>query len=83
AYRLGRGSALDILLLTGGSIAPLAGWDIPIFPMKGGEIVERGVGAGPQVARILQAVQRRWIEEGFPPRDRVEQLLAEELSPPA
>ncbi|MGC1271886.1 MAG: CCA tRNA nucleotidyltransferase [Croceibacterium sp.] len=79
AYRLGRESALDLLLLTGGDISPLAGWDIPQLPLKGGEIVARGVGAGPQVARILQAVERRWVAEQFPSRERVEQLLAEEL----
>ena len=79
AYRLGRESALDLLLLTGGDIAPLAGWEIPALPLKGGEIVARGIGAGPQVARVLQAVERRWVAEGFPDRARVEQLLAEEL----
>jgi len=79
AYRLGRESALDLLLLAGNDIAPLSGWDIPIFPLKGGEIVARGVGAGPQVAKVLQAVERRWISEQFPPRERVEELLTEEL----
>lgn len=79
AYRLGRESALDLLLLTGGDITPLAGWDVPQLPLKGGEIVARGVGAGPEVARILRAVERRWVDEQFPGRERVEQLLAEEL----
>jgi poly(A) polymerase len=65
AYRLGREGAHDRLLLTGSSIAPLKDWDIPLFPLKGGQIVERGVKAGPQVARILQAVEARWIAAGF------------------
>ena len=39
-----------------------------------GEIVSRGVAAGPEVARILRAVEDRWIAEGFPPRERVEAL---------
>jgi poly(A) polymerase len=43
AYRLGRDEALDRLLLAGASLAPLAGWDIPVFPIKGGAIVARGV----------------------------------------
>ena len=85
AYRLGREAALDRLLLTGADIAPITGWDIPVLPLKGGEIVGRGVAAGPQVARILRAVEDRWIAEGFPSRERVETLLAEELGagPPA
>ena len=60
-------------------VGPLEGWEIPAFPLKGGEIVARGVGAGPQVAKLLQAVERRWIAEGFPARGRVLDLLDEEL----
>ena len=79
AYRLGMEQALDRLLLTGTDIAPLIGWTIPIFPLKGGEIVARGVKAGPEVARILQAVEAQWVEEGFPEEERVGLLLAEAL----
>jgi len=79
AYRLGREAALDRLLLTGAGTAPIEGWDIPVLPLKGGEIVARGVAAGPEVARILRAVEERWIAERFPPRERVETLLEEEL----
>ena len=75
AYRLGMESAIDVLLLTGGSIAPLSDWAIPVFPLKGGQIVARGVSAGPQVARLLQAVEARWIAEGFPDAARVRALL--------
>jgi poly(A) polymerase len=80
AYAAGTESALDLLLLNGASVAPLAGWAVPQFPLKGGEIVARGVQAGPEVARILRAVEQRWIEEGFPPRDRVLDLLAAEMA---
>jgi len=78
-YRVGLDCATDRLLLNGGDPAPLAGWDVPQLPLKGGEIVARGVGAGPEVARILRAIERRWVEEGFPDRTRVEQLLDEAL----
>jgi poly(A) polymerase len=80
AYRLGREEALDQLLLTGRDISPLMNWDIPIFPLKGGDIVARGIGAGPEVARILQAVEARWITEGFPGEARVAELLDEALA---
>jgi len=85
AYRLGREEAIDRLLLTGEDIAPLERWAVPQLPLRGGEIVARGVAAGPEVASILRAVERRWIAEGFPGRTRVEALLNEELarSPPA
>ena len=79
AYREGKACASDRLLLGGADLAPLADWEVPVLPLKGGEIVARGIAAGPEVARLLQAVERRWIEEGFPGRARVEQLLGDEL----
>jgi len=79
AYRLGREEAVDRLLLAGAEVAPLTDWDIPQFPLKGGEIVARGVSAGPEVARILRAVEDRWVAEGFPERERVLAMLEERL----
>ncbi|WP_292963962.1 CCA tRNA nucleotidyltransferase [Novosphingobium sp. UBA1939] len=79
AYRLGREEALDRLLLAGASTMPLTSWDVPRFPLKGGEIVARGVSKGPDVARILRAVEARWIAEGFPDAARVGALLDAEL----
>jgi poly(A) polymerase len=81
AYRLGRNEAIDRLLIAGCSIAPLAGWDIPQFPLKGGEIVARGTQAGPEVARTLRELEDRWIAESFPGRDRVLAML-DEVAPP-
>ncbi len=79
AYRLGLTHALDRLLLTGADTSPLKNWTVPMFPLKGGEIVARGVKAGPEVARILRAVEDRWVTEQFPDAARVEALLTEEL----
>ena len=80
AYRLGREQALDRLLLAGADCSALEGWEIPILPLKGGEIVASGVKAGPEVARILHCVEDQWVAEGFPGRDRVLELLAKELA---
>ena len=80
AYRLGREEAIDRLLLEGEAAAPLAGWEIPRLPLKGGEIVARGIAAGPEVARILREVEDRWVAEGFPARERVLVLLDEKLA---
>jgi len=79
AYRLGLEQALDRLLLTGADTSSLKDWTIPTFPLKGGEIVARGIKAGPEVARILRAVEDRWVAEGFPDKARVERLLEAEL----
>ncbi len=80
AYRLGRDQALDRLLLAGADTASLEHWAIPTFPLKGGDIVARGIKAGPQVAHILRAVEDRWVAEGFPAEARVAELLDEELA---
>jgi len=79
AYRLGTEQALDRLLLTGADVTPVVGWDIPVFPLKGGEIVARGVTVGPEVARILKTVEDYWVEEAFPDKTRIDELLDEEL----
>jgi poly(A) polymerase len=79
AYRLTPPVATDRLLLAGADARAAAGWSVPVFPLKGGAIVARGVSAGPSVARILQAVEARWVAEGFPDSARIEALLAEEL----
>lgn len=79
AYYEGVECAQDRLLLTRADPSTLKSWEAPQLPLKGGEIVERGVGRGPQVARILQTVERRWVDEGFPDRTRVLAILDEEL----
>lgn len=80
AYRQGSHCAIDRLLLIGADPAPVIGWDAPDLPIKGGEIVRRGVQAGPAVARILQSVERRWLQEDFPDTARVSAILDEELA---
>ena len=79
AYRLGMDQALDRALLTGRDIAPLRGWTVPRFPLKGGQIVASGVTAGPEVARILRAIEDQWVLEGYPGEERIEALLREFL----
>lgn len=80
AYRLTTPLAVDRLLLLGEETQALADWQTPTFPLKGGAIVARGVAAGPDVARILQQVEKRWVAEGFPDASRIEQLLSEALN---
>ena len=80
AYFEGLEAARDRLLLQGHGLEALTQWRVPELPLKGGEIVARGVGAGPEVARILRAVEARWVEEGFPDRVRVLELLEQQLS---
>ena len=76
AYRIGLEGAVDRLLLAGdvASVRELTGWTPPRLPISGGALVKRGLGAGPLVARALKMVEDLWVEEGFPPVERVEAL---------
>ncbi len=78
-YREGTQTAVDLLLLAGADAGVIQNWEAPEFPLKGGEIVARGIAAGPEVARILQAVEKQWIAEGFPDAEKVAQLLDKAL----
>lgn len=72
AYRIGRESAEDRLLLAAEDAAlaagwaALSGWEVPRLPLTGGALVARGLAKGPDVARALRAIEDRWIAEGFP-----------------
>nr|WP_322965750.1 CCA tRNA nucleotidyltransferase [Sphingomonas sp. SGZ-02] len=74
AYRMGLVSAIDRLLLAGESIAPIRDWTPPALPLTGGALVERGIGKGPDVARLLRRIESQWIAEGFPDAARVNQI---------
>jgi poly(A) polymerase len=68
AYRLGAGEATDRILLGEGGLETarsLQSWSKPHFPLTGGDLIGMGLSPGPIVARTLQAIERRWIEEGF------------------
>ncbi len=80
AYTEGTQIAVDRLLLAGQNAHDIRDWEAPTFPLKGGAIVARGVAAGPEVARILQSVERQWVAEGFPDEARVNELLDDALN---
>ena len=81
AYEVGLEVAIDRLLLLGAPIDPLEGWMPPALPLKGRDIIAAGVVAGPRVARILQAVEARWVAEDFPPESTVREWLTELVNP--
>lgn len=80
AYRIGRDSAEDRLLLAAEDAAlaagwtALSGWEVPRLPLTGGALVARGLAKGPDVARALRAIEGRWIAEGFPDAARVDAI---------
>ncbi|HEX5181779.1 MAG TPA: CCA tRNA nucleotidyltransferase [Allosphingosinicella sp.] len=73
AYRVGLACAIDRFLLgetkideAAASVRRLDGWHKPKLPIGGGRLIARGLEAGPAVARTMQAIERDWIEAGFP-----------------
>ncbi|KAA9014289.1 CCA tRNA nucleotidyltransferase [Sphingobium limneticum] len=75
AYRVGVEGAIDRLLLDVDqpltALEALADWTPPALPIGGGALIARGLPAGPDVAKALQAVQALWVAEDFPDADRV------------
>ncbi|GLR46465.1 cytidine(C)-cytidine(C)-adenosine (A)]-adding enzyme [Sphingomonas astaxanthinifaciens DSM 22298] len=82
AYALGTEEAQDRLLLADRprEAKALIGWTPPRLPLGGGQLIARGLAAGPVVARTLKAIERRWVEEEFPEADRLEVITNEELA---
>ena len=74
AYELGPECARDRLLLVGSSIDRLRDWSVPQLPIKGRDIIARGVEPGPQVAKLIREVERQWIAREFPDRDGTLQI---------
>ena len=58
----------------------LAGWQVPEFPMGGRDIIALGIQAGPDVAKALGEVRRRWIAEDFPNDARLAAIAAETVA---
>ncbi|MEX2409490.1 MAG: CCA tRNA nucleotidyltransferase, partial [Rhodovibrionaceae bacterium] len=42
-------------------------WQPPVFPLDGQDLLEQGVESGPEIGRLLAAVEDWWVEEGFAP----------------
>ena len=83
AYSLGRDEAIDRILLgapddraVGPIVADLHARERPRFTLGGGDLIAMGLSPGPVVARTLQAIERDWIERGFPSGDEEMRALA-------
>ena len=48
------------------SLEALEGWQRPRLPVSGGDLIARGLAAGPMVAATLQAIEREWVRAAFP-----------------
>ncbi len=55
-------------------LAAASTWKIPEFPLRGRDLVGKGIAAGPQVGDLLDALESWWIARDFKP-DRRELLI--------
>ncbi len=85
-YRLGARAYADLLRLAAAEgamhrerlealLALVAEWSPPAFPLRGRDLVARGIPPGPEVGRMLRELEGWWLEGGLA-ADR-EALLAE------
>lgn len=79
AYENGVECARDRLLLNEADPAKLAKWSRPEFPLRGRDVLARGIEAGPQISRILREVEHAWIAAGFAD-GKIEMLLDRAIS---
>ena len=83
-YRLGKEAAFDQILLghapMAEDMAMLENWTLPEFPIGGRDIIALGVNAGPNVARLLNAVKEQWIVEGFTGLERAQELAEDQIA---
>jgi poly(A) polymerase len=72
-YDLGNALALDLLLVDWGepeidwqrAYAIVRDWPRPDFPLRGRDVAARGVPAGPEIGRLLKALEDWWIAGDF------------------
>ena len=49
----------------------------PVFPLRGADVVARGVPAGPEVGEILAKARAAWIAAGCPAQASLDEVLAD------
>ena len=81
AYRIGVEGAVDRLLLAArpGEAAAISTWTPPRLPIGGGDLIERGVPQGPDVASTLRRIEDSWEAQGFPTGAEFDRLVDEAL----
>ena len=66
-YRFGRTVAVQTLLVKGEDVKITLQEDIPVFPIKGKDLLDHGFEEGPDLGRILKEAETWWIQENFMP----------------
>jgi poly(A) polymerase len=68
-YQYGAEKCRNAALLIGGNIAEalllIDTWTVPVFPIRGEDIVKLSFPAGPRIGEILKATEKWWIDGDF------------------
>ncbi len=84
AYRTSVDTARDAALLFADDnalpemLGQLEGWQPPVFPLTGGDLIEKGLKPGPIVAKSLAKIEAVWIANGFPDEQWVREFLEDQ-----
>lgn len=46
-------------------LAMLEGLEMPVFPVKGADLIARGIPAGPEVGKALKQIETEWLNHDF------------------
>ncbi len=55
-------------------------WPVPVFALKGRDVIAKGVPAGAEVGAILKALKQEWEASGFAMREEVLRARLDELA---
>jgi poly(A) polymerase len=86
AYASGMDTARDMALLFASDSAiaeclqRLAGWHVPRFEIKGGDLIAQGLKAGPMVAKTMRIIERKWVDGGFVSGEALAVLVEAEVA---
>ena len=57
--------ALDIMRLSNKADEVLTGWEVPVMPVAGRDLIAAGVQPGPEMGTVLKAMRERWIASDY------------------
>ena len=77
AYWVGVQCAVDRLLLSAkaADASSIHGWHPPRLPIGGAKLMASGLPEGPVIARTLRAIEKKWVESGFPSGAALEAIV--------
>lgn len=66
-YKQGRKATLAALLILGKNefIDLAKDWDIPVFPIRGADLIKQGLAEGPALGATLKRLEDQWVKSSF------------------